>query len=99
MEEEGAFDEHIWTSPANAIMMMEYLNNKISELDKQNKETYEGNTKRYISKIKDVQAMIKDVVDNKKRDRLLFGDKMPMQYFLNFNYNCHLGKGFICSRL
>ncbi len=82
-EEEGAFDEHIWTSPENAIKMMNYLNNKFAELDATNKELYQENTDSYIAKIKDVQAKIKEVVDNKKRDRLVFGDKMPMQYFLN----------------
>ena len=82
-EEEGAFDEHIWTSPENAIKMMEYLNEKFAELDSKNKELYQKNTDDYIAKIKDVQSKIKEVVDNKKRDRLVFGDKMPMQYFLN----------------
>ena len=26
----------------------------------------------------------KEIVDNKVRDRLIFGDKMPMQYFINY---------------
>ena len=81
--EEGAFDEHIWTSPENAIKMMEYLNEKFTELDTENKEVYQKNTDAYVAKIKDVQAKIREIVDNKKRDRLVFGDKMPMQYFLN----------------
>ncbi|MBR6034126.1 MAG: zinc ABC transporter substrate-binding protein [Clostridia bacterium] len=82
-EEEGAFDEHIWTSPNNAIKMLEYLNKKFGELDSENKETYNKNTQKYIEEVKKVQAAIKKIVDNKKRDRLVFGDKMPMQYFLN----------------
>ena len=82
-EEEGAFDEHIWASPENAVKMMNYLNNKICELDPENKEIYEKNTENYIAQIRDVQAKIKEIVDNKQRDRLVFGDKMPMQYFLN----------------
>lgn len=82
-EEEGAFDEHIWTSPENAIKMMEYLNNEITKKDLNNKDTYKENTEKYVKEIKDVQAKIKEIVDNKKRDRLVFGDKMPMQYFLN----------------
>ena len=82
-KEEGAFDEHIWTSPENAVKMINYLCEKFSELDSSNKTTYESNTEKYVAKIKDVQAKIKEIVDNKKRDRLVFGDKMPMQYFLN----------------
>ena len=82
-EEEGAFDEHIWSSPTNAIKMVEYLAKKISLEDEENREFYFRNAENYVGKIKNVQASIKEVVDNKKRDRLVFGDKMPMQYFLN----------------
>ena len=82
-EVEGAFDEHIWTSPANAIKLMESLNQKISEKDEKNNDFYTTNTNKYIEEIKVVQEEIGKIVDNKKRDVLVFGDKMPMQYFLN----------------
>ncbi|MBP3256301.1 MAG: zinc ABC transporter substrate-binding protein [Clostridia bacterium] len=82
-EEDGAFDEHIWSSPANAIKMMNYICEKVSTLDEENRNFYKENTDKYVSQIKEVQAKIKEIVDNKKRDRLIFGDKMPMQYFLN----------------
>ena len=81
--EEGAFDEHIWTSPSNAIKMVEYLNEKFANLDSNNKEEYQKNTDNYIKQIKDLRTKIQEIVDNKKRNRLVFGDKMPMQYFLN----------------
>ena len=82
-EEDGAFDEHIWSSPENAVKMMNYITEKIATLDEENREFYENNSNEYISEIRDMQAKIKEVVDNKVRDRLIFGDKMPMQYFLN----------------
>ena len=82
--EEGAFDEHIWTSPANAIKMVEVLEKAMEEIDGDNKDKYKENSKKYISEIKDVDKQIKNIVDNKKRDRLVFGDKMPMQYFIDY---------------
>ena len=82
-EEEGAFDEHIWSSPTNAEKMVKYLCEKITELDQANKEFYQNNAEQYVAKIEDVRVKIQNIVDNKKRDRLVFGDKMPMQYFLN----------------
>ena len=82
-EEEGAFNEHIWTSPSNAIKMVQYLSEKISGVDENNKNYYEENAEKYIEQIKEVQTDIQEIVNNKKRDRLVFGDKMPMQYFLN----------------
>lgn len=81
--EEVEFDEHIWTSPANAIKMVEGIEKIISEIDKDNSTTYKQNSQKYISEIKDVQNKIQEIVDNKVRDRLVFADKMPMQYFIH----------------
>ena len=81
--EHGAFDEHIWTSPSNAIKMVKYLSEQFCNLDKENKNIYEKNADNYIAQIDDLRTRIQEIVDNKKRDRLVFGDKMPMQYFLN----------------
>lgn len=81
--EEVEFDEHIWTSPANAIKMMEGIEKIISEIDKDNKTIYKQNSQKYISEIKDIQSKIQEIVDNKVRNRLIFADKMPMQYFIH----------------
>lgn len=82
-EVEGAFDEHIWTSPENAIEIVKYLGKKYGEIDIDNAKEYETNANNYAEEIKIVQTRIWEIVNNKKRDRLVFGDKMPMQYFLN----------------
>ena len=81
-EEEYSFDEHIWSSPSNAIKMVTVLRDVIIEIDEKNAESYRKNAENYINEIKLVQSEIKEIVDNKVRDRLVFGDKMPMQYFL-----------------
>ena len=83
-EEEGAFDEHIWTSPENAIKMVEALEKEMEKIDSKNAENYKRNANNYIAKINEVDQKIKEVVENRKRDRLIFADKMPMQYFINY---------------
>lgn len=80
--EVGAFDEHIWSSPANAIKMVKYIEETLIQLDSQNKKTYKENAANYIQEISNVQSEIQEIVDNKKRNRLVFGDRMPMQYFI-----------------
>ena len=82
-EKEGAFDEHIWTSLDNAEEMVSYLAKLFSELNPDDSDKYNTNSENYISQIKDVKDKIQKVMDNKKRDILIFGDKMPMQYFIN----------------
>lgn len=81
--EEFAYDEHVWTSPENAKRIVQEIANIFSAADIKNKEKYEENSKRYIQEISNIQGEIQGIVANKKRDRLVFGDKMPMQYFLN----------------
>lgn len=82
--EEGAFDEHIWTSPANAIKMVNALEEAMEKIDSENKDKYKENANKYIAQIKDVDNKIQNIVDNKVRSRLIFADKMPMQYFINY---------------
>lgn len=83
-EEEGAFDEHIWTSPANAIKMVNALESAMEKVDSENANLYKENANKYIDQIKEVDSKIQDVVNNKERDRLIFADKMPMQYFMDY---------------
>lgn len=83
-ELEGSFDEHIWTSPKNTITIVNTLEKAIREIDNANSNTYSENAKNYIQQIKEVDEKIQDIVDNRVRDRLIFADKMPMQYFINY---------------
>jgi len=79
----NAFEEHIWTSPQNAIQIVQELANILSENDTKNASIYKSNANKYIAEIKNIQTEIQKIVNNKIRNKLIFGDKMPMQYFLN----------------
>jgi len=80
----NAFDEHIWTSPENAIIMINTFEKLLSEIDSENASIYKDNSQNYIRQIEMIDGKIKAIVDNKVRDRLVFGDKMPMQYFIDY---------------
>jgi len=82
--ENGAFDEHIWTSPKNAIKMVEILENAMEKIDEKNSTIYKENADKYIAQIREVDSKIQSIVDNRVRDRLIFADKMPMQYFIDY---------------
>lgn len=79
---EREYDEHIWTSPENAIEMINFISNHLKELKNENEALYDQNANEYIKEIKKVQKDITEVVNKSKRKRLVFGDKMPMQYFI-----------------
>lgn len=91
--EKGAFDEHIWTSPENAIKMVNALEQAMEKVDNNNADKYKQNAEKYIAQIKDVDDKIQNIVDNKVRSRLVFADKMPMQYFIDY-YNLEVSAAF-----
>lgn len=92
-EELGAFDEHIWTSPDNAIKMVNALEKAMEEIDNKNLYTYKNNAQEYIEKIEEIDEKIQEIVDNKVRDRLIFADRMPMQYFIKY-YDLQVSAAF-----
>lgn len=83
-EEDGAYNYHIWTSPDNAKKMVYALEKEMEKLDIDNKSVYIENCNNYVSQIDEVDKMFRRVLENKKRNVLVFGDKMPMQYFINY---------------
>ena len=64
--------------------MIKKLESSMEKIDSENSNKYKENSDKYIAKINDVDSKIKDIVDNKVRDRLIFADKMPMQYFIDY---------------
>jgi zinc transport system substrate-binding protein len=80
-EEEGARDEHIWTSPANAIKLIGAIASELSEADTANADYYKSNAKGYIAGISEVDGEFKAVASGAKRKMLVFGERFPFRYF------------------
>ncbi|MBO5460337.1 MAG: zinc ABC transporter substrate-binding protein [Ruminococcus sp.] len=81
--EEGVhtFDEHVWTSPVNAISITEHITEELCELDSVNAKIYEENCKTYIVKLEELDEQFHEVVESAKNHTLLFGDRYPFKYF------------------
>ena len=82
-EDEIEYDEHVWTSPINAISIISKLKDEIIEIDNDNKEMYEENANNYIDNLYDVDNQIRDIVKNSKRKEIIFGDRFPLRYFVD----------------
>jgi|AKYZ01.1.fsa_nt_gi ABC-type metal ion transport system, periplasmic component/surface adhesin len=83
---EHGYDEHIWTSPVNAIRLIEVIENEISNLDNDNANTYQDNANAYIKRITEIDSAIREVIANSERTELIFGDRFPFRYFVE-EYN------------
>lgn len=77
------YDEHIWTSPKNAALMMFAVSGALCQADPDCAADYVANTGKYIAEIEAVDAEIRDIVDNAARRELVFGDRFPFLYFAN----------------
>jgi len=91
LEEEGGeahdahdapeYDEHIWTSPKNAMAMMRALADALCGLDAGNADAYRAAAEDYIAQIAELDAAFREVVANGKRRELVFADRFPFLYF------------------
>ncbi len=79
--DEIEYDEHVWTSPKNAITISKKISDTLSELDPENKELYDNNTSEYSKKLSLLDSKFHNIVDNAKRKTIIFGDRFPLRYF------------------
>lgn len=76
-------DEHVWTSPQNAIQIVKKLTAELSKVDPDNAEYYKNNSENYIKKLEELDKKFEDVVKNGKRKEIIFGDRFPFRYFVD----------------
>ena len=81
-EEEGPeMDEHVWTSPKNAITIVEKLEEILAGLDENHKDSFKTNSESYIKEIEELDKSFKEVVDSGKRKEIIVADRFPFAYF------------------
>ena len=81
-EEEGPeMDEHVWTSPKNAITIVEKLEETLSGLDESHKENFKTNSDSYVKELEELDKRFKEVVDSGKRKEIIVADRFPFAYF------------------
>ena len=74
-------DEHVWTSPINAIKICEELCEILCEADAKNASYYIKNCNDYVQKLKDIDNETRDIIKNAKRREIVFADRFPVRYF------------------
>ena len=80
-EEESELDEHVWTSPKNAIEIINKLKKEIINIDNDEKSNLESNANHYVNKLNDLDTEFKSIVKTAKRKEIIVGDRFPLRYF------------------
>jgi zinc transport system substrate-binding protein len=83
-EAEGPeYDEHVWVSPGNALVLMDAIEDAMCEKDPANEATYEENAAQYKAELAAVDEEIAEVVKSAKRQKIVVADKFPFRYFVD----------------
>ena len=81
--EEGEDDEHVWTSPKNAIKIINAIKSELVNIAKDDAATFSQNTENYAKKLSDLDQSFRDIVASARRKTLVFGDRFPLRYFVD----------------
>lgn len=87
------FDEHIWTSPENAISMTEAVCNTLSDADSKKADLYRKNTEEYTDKLRKLDSDFRDMISGAKSNLIVVGDRFPFRYLAD-EYNLQYYSAF-----
>lgn len=80
-DHETEYDEHVWTSPTNAIKIVEKIHEELAKISPENAERLKQNTEEYTKKLAKLDNEFLDIVNSSTQKTLIFGDRFPLRYF------------------
>lgn len=81
-EHESEYDEHVWTSPANAAAITEAICAAVSEADPENAASYRASADAYIAQIDALGRDFAALTASAARRCIVFADRFPFLYFV-----------------
>lgn len=75
------YDEHIWTSPVNAMKITETIAEILKESDPAHADDYEDAKNAYMDELSDLDRKFREVREAAVHDIMIMGDKFPLRYF------------------
>lgn len=82
LEDDGVVDPHIWTDPVNAEAMAANILEALCSLDPVNADYYRANAADFSAALSDLDAEFRTIVNNGKRDKIIFGSRFALHYFV-----------------
>jgi len=79
----ASYDEHVWTSPRNAILIVRKIAGLLSEADPDNAAYYFENAAAYIEELIQLDAAFAEAVAGAARRTIVFGDRFPFRYLVD----------------
>jgi zinc transport system substrate-binding protein len=80
-DDEEEFDQHVWTSPANAVLIVRAIEEALCRIDPENQEVYAENAEEYVSELDALDESFREFFAGAETKTLIFGDRFPFRYF------------------
>ncbi len=81
-EAHDEYDEHVWTSPLNAIDIVTAISDAVCEKDEKNADLYKKNTEKYLGKLYELDGMFRSLTELMKDKTVIIGDRFPLRYLM-----------------
>lgn len=83
------YEPHIWTSPINAMQMVDNILEALVEIDPENEVYYTDNANNYKDELTKLDEEFREVVAQANRTDIYFGGRFAMYYFAKeYGLNC-----------
>ena len=79
-EEHTTYDEHVWTSPANASVVTDVICEAMCEKMPTLADSFRKSADEYISKLDSLAADFQSISENASRDTVIFAERFPFRY-------------------
>ena len=89
----GEMDEHVWTSPKNMMLITRSLCETLCKLMPTHVSALEEACADYLAQLQALDASFETIVQEGKRDLIIFGDRFPFRYFAAA-YDLHYDAAF-----
>lgn len=73
-------DEHVWTSPRNAVLIVEKLCEALIRIDPEHAADYRENTQNYLKQLQALDGEFQETVDHAERRTIVLGERFPFRY-------------------
>ncbi len=74
-------DEHVWTSPLNAVNILQAIYERIAITDPENADFYTENFENYKNELLKLDKEFEETVADAQRKTVIFADRFPVRYF------------------
>ncbi|MBQ4347212.1 MAG: zinc ABC transporter substrate-binding protein [Firmicutes bacterium] len=81
-EQKGIYDEHVWTSPENAVLIAESIAENLCEIAPEHAESFNTQKEELVAELKVLSEDFRELVEGAERNVLVFADRFPFLYLV-----------------